>query len=500
MSPRGQLLRNHASALEQRAWKILRRLRDDGFHIRRQHPVGPYFVDFAVVKSRLAIEIDGGVHDLPGAAERDAKRQRDIEASGWQVLRLPGKLVSAPDALIDAVRRELRRLDFQPVAEKRTTPSAFRRTRETRVLPPRRMTTLADRLLALIAQNGPITVAQYMTSALYDPRDGYYSMRAGLGADGDFLTAPEASQMFGELVGLWCAQEWMAMGSPAPFNLVELGPGTGALMADAWRATKIVPGFHAAARVQLVEIGAHLKARQAAALAKVGAAPAWISGLDEAPDAPTLVVANEFLDCLPIRQFVRLDGRWRERLVGVKDGALAFGFSQEPLPDENLIPPALQGAADGAIAEIASALPAFVATLTRRFTQTPGRALLVDYGAAETTGGDTLQAVRRHERVDVLDAPGSADLTAHVDFPRLVALAHDAGLAVHGPVPQGAWLESLGVKERAAALTKARPDKAGGIAAQLHRLTGDDEMGVLFNALCLSSRDLPPPAGFEKMA
>lgn len=369
----------------------------------------------------------------------------------------------------------------------------------------RAVTTLTDRLIALIAQNGPITVAQYMTSALYDPLNGYYAVRAGLGesgvgADGDFLTAPEASQMFGELVGLWCAQEWMTLGSPAPFNLMELGPGNGTLMADAWRATKIVPGFHAAARLQLVEIGAHLKERQAHALSKVGATPTWIAHLDEAPGAPTLVIANEFLDCLPIRQFFRIEGRWRERLVGVKDGALAFGFSHEVLPDETLIPPALHGAPDGAIAEVASALPAFVATLALRLAQAPGRALLIDYGAQQTTGGDTLQAVRKHQRVDVLDTPGSADLTAHVDFPRLVALARDAGLAVHGPVPQGAWLDALGVKERAAALAKARPDKAGGIDAQLHRLTAGDQMGVLFNAVCLSSRDLPPPAGFEKMA
>lgn len=369
----------------------------------------------------------------------------------------------------------------------------------------RAVTTLTDRLVALIAQNGPITVAQYMTSALYDPLNGYYSMRAGLlesgvGADGDFITAPEASQMFGELVGLWCAQEWMTLGAPAPFNLVELGPGAGTLMADAWRATKIVPGFHAAATLQLVEIGAHLKQRQAEALAKVGATPTWIPHLNEAPDAPTLIVANEFLDCLPIRQFFRLEGRWRERLVGVKDGALAFGFSPEPLPDESVIPPALHGAPDGAIAEVAAALPAFVTTLARRFAQAPGRALLIDYGAAETTGGDTLQAVRKHKRVDVLDTPGSADLTAHVDFPRLVSLAREAGLAVDGPAPQGAWLEALGVRERTAMLSKARPDKADGIAAQLHRLTGADEMGLHFNAVCLSSRDLPPPAGFSRTA
>ncbi|TPW05705.1 MAG: hypothetical protein FD124_2035, partial [Alphaproteobacteria bacterium] len=168
--------------------------------------------------------------------------------------------------------------------------------------------TLEDRLLALIAQNGPLTVAQYMTSALYDPVDGYYTRKAALGADGDFITAPEASQMFGELVGLWCAQEWMAMGSPAPFNLVELGPGAGTLISDAWRATRIVPGFHDAARIALVEVSETLRARQAQALETVGAHATWITRLEDAPQAPTLIIANEFLDCMPVRQFVRVGG------------------------------------------------------------------------------------------------------------------------------------------------------------------------------------------------
>lgn len=362
------------------------------------------------------------------------------------------------------------------------------------------VTTLTDRLLDLIAQNGPLTVAQYMTSALYDPLNGYYTRQAALGADGDFLTAPEASQMFGELVGLWCAHEWQAMGSPSAFNLVELGAGNGALMADAWRATKIAPGFHDAARLSLVEVGETLRARQAQALEAVGARAAWISHIDDAPIGPTIIIANEFLDCLPIRQFVRIEGRWREKLVGARDGALAFGFSQEPLPDDTLIPPALRNAGDGAIAEVAPALPAFIASIARRFAGAPGRALIVDYGAAQTTGGDTLQAVRRHQRVDPLEAPGGADLTAHVDFQRLCRLAREAGLGVDGPVAQGAWLTELGIRERAAALTTARPDKADSISAQLHRLTAPDQMGVLFNAVCLSTSDSPAPAGFERTA
>lgn len=518
-------LRNNPSLLDANAWKILRRLRDEGIHIRRQHPIGRYVVDFAIARARLAIEIDGGIHDLPEVAAADAERQRIIEQLGWSVLRLPGKLVSTPELLIDAVRLKLRDLPLQhrEIQSKRAVlqqpdqwvtstlrdfphplppaPSGMvRRTREDRVLPPRRTITLEDRLLALIAQNGPITVAQYMTSALYDPLNGYYSMRAGLGAEGDFITAPEASQMFGELVGLWCAQAWMTLGSPAPFNLIELGPGNGTLIADAWRATRIVPGFHNAARISLVEVGAHLKARQAEALAKVGASATWIAHLDDAPDGPSLIIANEFLDCLPIRQFVRIDGGWREKLVGARDGKLAFGFAEDALLDDALIPPALRNAPDGAIAEVAPALPAFVDQIAQKLQRAPGRALIIDYGAAETTGGDTLQAVRAHRRVDVLDTPGSADLTAHVDFPRLCTLARDAGLAVDGPVAQGEWLDSLGVRERAAALAKARPDKADGIAAQLHRLTAPGEMGVLFNAVCLSPSDSPPPAGFTRMA
>jgi NADH dehydrogenase [ubiquinone] 1 alpha subcomplex assembly factor 7 len=203
---------------------------------------------------------------------------------------------------------------------------------------------------------------------------------------------------------------------------------------------------------------------------------------------------------MPIRQFVRIDGAWRERLVGARDGKLAFGFSQDALPGDTAIPPALRDTRDGAIAEVAPALPSFVTSIAEWFAQVNGRALVVDYGSAETTGGDTLQAVRRHERVDPLEAPGEADLTAHVDFARLIALAQQAGLAAHGPVPQGAWLDSLGIRARAAALAKSRPDKADSLAAQLHRLTAPNEMGVLFNAVCLTPSDSPPPAGFERMA
>ncbi len=370
---------------------------------------------------------------------------------------------------------------------------AFKQTIARRVNPPR-IVTLRDRLLGLIAQNGPMSVAQYMAAALYDPQGGYYARRAMLGADGDFITAPEVSQMFGELVGLWCAQGWMDIGSPAPFQLVELGPGAGAMIADAWRATNIVPGFHNAARISLVEVSPPLRERQATMIASA----TWVSRLDEVAEGPTIIVGNEFLDCLPIRQFVRTAEGWRERLVGMGDaGVLQFGLSPDAFADDAMIAPALRDAPEGSVAEIAPALPTFIAQLAARVHKHGGRALFIDYGTPTTTAGDSLQAVRGHRKVDPLDDPGGADLTAHVDFATLAALARGAGLDVAGPVAQGAWLKALGIDARAEKLSRAQPDKAEIIARQHARLTAHDGMGELFQAICLSSPGLPAPAGFE---
>lgn len=355
--------------------------------------------------------------------------------------------------------------------------------------------TLRERLLGLIAQNGPMTVAQYMAAALYDPLGGYYARRAMLGADGDFITAPDISQMFGELVGLWCAQSWMDMGRPAPFQLVELGPGSGALMSDIRRATRKAPGFCEAAQIVLVEFSAPLRERQQAAL---GDSATWAARLEDVADGPAIVVGNEFLDCLPIRQFVRAPDGWRERLVGAGDnGALVFGLALAPLADDALIPEPLRDAPEGAVAEIAPALPAFVAQLAARLRAHGGRALFIDYGTPATTAGDSLQAVRAHAKVDPLDAPGAADLTAHVDFATLAQISRAAGLDVAGPVAQGVWLRALGIDARAQALVQARPDKDATIARQHARLTAPDEMGELFQVICLSGPGLPPPAGFD---
>ena len=340
-----------------------------------------------------------------------------------------------------------------------------------------------------------MSVARFMGAALHDPLSGYYARRAMIGAAGDFITAPEVSQMFGEIVGLWSAQCWLDMNRPAPFEWAELGPGTGALMADARRATKIVPGFHDAARVTLVEISAPLRERQQAMF---GADVTWVARLEQLSPGPTLIIANEFLDCLPIRQFVRAGDGWRERLVGVGDDeTLRFGLAPAPLDGDTLVPAALREAPVGSVAEVAPALAAFVARLAARLRLHGGRALFIDYGTPTTTAGDSLQAVRNHTKVDPLTDPGGADLTAHVDFQTLAALARAADLDVAGPVAQGAWLKALGVETRAAALSRARPDKAGTIARQLARLTGVEAMGALFQVICLSAPGLPAPAGFE---
>ncbi|MBY0563553.1 MAG: SAM-dependent methyltransferase [Hyphomonadaceae bacterium] len=345
---------------------------------------------------------------------------------------------------------------------------------------------LEQKLVAHIKENGPMTVAEYMAACLYDPEHGYYATRPALGGDGaDFLTAPEASQMFGELIGLWCAHEWTAMGKPA-INLIELGPGRGVLMQDAWRATERVEGFHDAANIVFVETSPLLREAQGDRVPEAE----WATRLEDAPPGPCLIVANEFLDCLPIRQFARVEDGWREKLVGLTEAdTLTFGLSA-------LLPAQEDDVLEGAVREIAPGLDALIYEVERRLHDAPGRALFVDYGYVAPGGADTLQALRRHKKIDPLDTPGEADLTAHVDFARVAHLAHEAGLAVHGPTPQGRFLKALGVETRVDMLTRANPAHAQRVARELHRLTHPDQMGVLFKAICLSSPNLPPPAGF----
>jgi NADH dehydrogenase [ubiquinone] 1 alpha subcomplex assembly factor 7 len=345
---------------------------------------------------------------------------------------------------------------------------------------------LRQRLIEQIREAGPMTVADFMAACLYDPEHGYYATRPAIGGDSaDFLTAPEASQMFGELIGLWCAHEWDALDKPA-FNWIELGPGRGVLMADMLRATRRIEGMHDAASIILVESSAPLREQQAERVPQAE----WGARLEDAPPGPSLIIANEFLDCLPIRQFVRGEDGWREKLVGADEtGQLIFGLSATlPAPDsEDEI---------GAVREIAPGLDALVYEIERRLHEAAGRALFIDYGYESPEGADTLQALRRHTKVDPLDAPGEADLTAHVDFAHVARLGQEAGLSVAGPITQAQFLSALGIALRAEALARANPQHAPRLARELKRLTHAEEMGVLFKVICLSSPNLPPPAGF----
>jgi NADH dehydrogenase [ubiquinone] 1 alpha subcomplex assembly factor 7 len=345
---------------------------------------------------------------------------------------------------------------------------------------------LKQKLLAQIAQTGPMTIAEFMAACLYDPQHGYYATRPQLGgADADFVTAPEASQMFGELIGLWCVHEWEAIGAPTPVQWIELGPGRGVLMEDARRATAKHTAFREAAQLTLVDTSGPLRAAQAERLPDAK----WSDRLEDTPPGPALIVANEFLDCMPIRQFIRIDDAWRENCVGANwDGDLSFGLGPP-------ITPPIDDRA-GEVQEYAAALAPFVEVVAKRLHTAPGRALFVDYGYAKPGGADTLQAMKAHRHVDPLQAPGEADMTALVDFSALTRLAKEAGLDVAGPIGQGDFLRALGVKERAAALTAAHPERAERMARELQRLTSDGQMGALFLVACLSSPGLPPPAGF----
>jgi SAM-dependent MidA family methyltransferase len=353
---------------------------------------------------------------------------------------------------------------------------------------------LRDRLEALIAANGPISTADYMTLCLHHPEFGYYATRPRLGGEGgDFITAPMASQMFGELIGLWAVAVWRSLGRPAPFRLVEIGPGEGVLMEDLLRAARLSPDFLAAADLWLVEPSPVLAARQQARLRDAEPAPRWASGLDDVPDgAPTIVIANEVLDCLPARQFVRLDHGWAERRVGVDlDGHLYFGLS--PAPAGFAPPKGLEASPPGTLVELSPAQEGLGRVLGERVAADGGAALLIDYGRAAPEPGDTLQAIREHRREGPLDNPGEADLTVHADFPAVAAAARLAGAEASEILPQGELLCRLGIEARAATLAQAQPDR---IARELHRLVAPDQMGELFKALAIHAPGLAIP-GFE---
>jgi SAM-dependent MidA family methyltransferase len=330
-----------------------------------------------------------------------------------------------------------------------------------------------------------------MTACLHDPDFGYYATRPALGLAGDFVTAPLVSQMFGELLGVWAASTWELMGRPRGFRLVEMGPGDGTLMSDVLRAVRHAPGFLEAADLWLVEVSEPLKALQRE---RLGKAPRWAASLAEVPDGePIVLIANELLDCLPARQFVRTAAGWAEQVVGLdRAGALTFGLANTPVA--SLLP----DAAVGQVYEQSAAQAALGSEIGHRIARDGGAALLIDYGRAKPGFGDTLQALRRHEKVDPLARPGEADLTIHVDFPAVMEAARAEG-AEAAILTQTELLARLGIGERAEALVRARPERSATLGRQLHRLIGADEMGELFKACAIFEPGQPPPA-FEDLA
>jgi SAM-dependent MidA family methyltransferase len=355
---------------------------------------------------------------------------------------------------------------------------------------------LEERLKARIRLEGPITVADYMTACLHDPRDGYYAVRPRIGSEGDFVTAPLISQMFGELLGLWAVETWRRLGAPERFRLVEVGPGDGTLMDDALRAARVDPAFVQAAELVLVEPSRPLRQAQARRLSGADVEPRWVSDLSGLEtDLPVILIANEVLDCLPARQFVRTEDGWAERRVGLdQNDALAFGLAPSSHPPINV------KAAPGQVVEVSAAQAGFGRALGELVGGATGAALLIDYGRARPEPGDTLQALIRHAKVSPLERPGHADLTVWADFPTVLAAALPAGADVTGVVPQGAFLRALGIEARAAALARANPPSTAVLARQGARLVDADQMGELFKAAAVfAPRSLAVP-GFEGLA
>jgi NADH dehydrogenase [ubiquinone] 1 alpha subcomplex assembly factor 7 len=350
----------------------------------------------------------------------------------------------------------------------------------------------------LIKSAGPMPVWRYMELCLMHPRHGYYLSRDPLGREGDFTTAPEVSQMFGELLGLWGASVWKAIGSPSLLRLIELGPGRGTMMADALRAMRVLPPLYQALSIHLVEINPVLREKQKAALSG-SREITWHDTIDDVPDGPAIIFANEYFDVLPIHQVVKRETGWHERTVEIDStGELVFGTAPEPTPHfDVLLPPLVRAAPGGAVFEWRP--DAEIMKIASRVRDQDGAALIIDYGHLRSDAGDTFQAIARHSFADPLKNPGQADVTAHVDFQALVRAAEDLGARVHGPVPQGDFLRRLGIETRAMTLmAKASPEVSEDISGALKRLVigGRGGMGSMFKVLAISEPNLISLAGF----
>lgn len=355
---------------------------------------------------------------------------------------------------------------------------------------------LAEHLERLIAHDGPQPVSILMELALAHPREGYYSAHPALGAEGDFITAPLTSQMFGEVLGAFALQTWIDLGSPREWHIIELGPGTGALTEDLIRTLKLRPQALDASRFHLIETSRWLEALQRERLS-TRARVEWHSSFEDAPEAPFVLIANEFFDVLSTRQFSRRSGIWFERRVARGVDGFEFVSVATNFPVAAEIPEAAS-APDGRIIEMSGSARAQARLIAERLLRAPGRALIIDYGYSGENHGDTLQAIERHQKVPVLTSLGTADLSTHVDFGALAREAITMGASAFGPLSQGEFLRRLGIVARHDALAaRASTAMRETLARQLHRLTAPDAMGDLFKVLALASPDLPIPPGFE---
>jgi SAM-dependent MidA family methyltransferase len=352
-----------------------------------------------------------------------------------------------------------------------------------------------------IALAGPMPVRQFMALCLTHPAHGYYMTRDPFGGAGDFITSPEVSQIFGELVGLWAASVWKLMGEPENVRLVELGPGRGTMMLDAMRAANVVPPFRKALVLHLVEASPALRARQQETLKSLDAPMLWHDSFDQVPEGPAIILANEFIDALPVHQAVKQLNGWYERMVGLgESGALAFTIADEPIPlFDQLLPHAVRDAPLGSIYEWRPDNLAL--EIGRRIVHQQGAALIIDYGHVVSAFGETLQAVGRHGFADPLTTPGEVDLTAHVDFQAIRLAAESMGARAHGPIDQAEFLRRMGIERRAVALKGAvAPNKAAEIDIAVARLTGEGRtgMGKLFKAIAFTDPKVAALPGFVR--
>lgn len=353
------------------------------------------------------------------------------------------------------------------------------------------MTPLKARLVEQIEKSGPIPLSDYMRICLADPQDGYYTRHMPLGAAGDFTTSPEISQVFGELIGLWCADLWVRAGMTKPFSLVELGPGRGTLMADALRSTYRVPGFLEATTVHFVEINQVLEEEQARRVPQAQ----WHSHLDSLEhEGPALFIANEFFDALPVQQIVKTQRGWQEQCVDSDGNKLFPVVPKAGLLLNHLVPPSLQSAPQGAIYELGGGRQE-IRIMGDHIRNYGGGLLIIDYGYMDHALGDTFQALKNHSYVDPFDTPGEADLTTHVNFAQLADWC-GTNLRISGPITQGTFLRRLGLDVRTAMLAKANPERAEELLGASRRLTDPDQMGNLFKVMAISHPDWPAPGGF----